>query len=144
VQPSPVLADASNSVELSVHVPAALAVARAIDTLTVAVDPASLGSTQVTAHAGMVLGIETDVSVFPQGQARPVLERRGAIPGTDFAMCTAAFDTTRDGVPAPGTKYVVQMQLTLFETDVPAIAEWDPHAGAFKVLWTRALRQAEE
>ena len=144
IRPTPVTADASNSVELPVHVPAALAVARAIDTLSVAVDPAALGSTQVTAHAGMLIGIETDVSVFPQGRAQSVLERRATVPGADFTVCTDAFDTKRDGVPVPGTKYVVEMQLTLFETDVPSTRKWDPHAGAFKTLWTRTLRQAEE
>jgi hypothetical protein len=76
IQPTPVTADASHSVELPVHVPAALAVARAIDTLSVSVDAAALGLTQVTAHAGMVTGIETDMSVLPQGRAKPVLERR--------------------------------------------------------------------
>src|ERR1700735_1017467 len=58
--PSPSLAaDASDLVQLSVRVPAALSVARAIDTLSVAVDPASLGRMPVTAHAGTFIGVET-------------------------------------------------------------------------------------
>jgi hypothetical protein len=36
------------------------------------------------------------------------------------------------------------MHLVLFETDVPPQHEWDPHAGHYKALWTRTLRQAEE
>ena len=137
-------ADASDLVELPVRVPAALSVARAIDTLSVAVDPASLGLMQVTAHAGTVVGVETVVLVFPQGQARPVLERRAVASGADFGVGSSTWNTKRDGVPAPGTRYVVELQLVLFETDVPRAREWNPRAGNFRTLWTRTLRQAEE
>jgi hypothetical protein len=44
-------------VQISVRVPAALSIARAIDTLSVAVDPASLGLMHVTAHAGTFIGV---------------------------------------------------------------------------------------
>ena len=138
------LADASGVVEISVRAPAALSVARAMDTLSVAIDPASLGLMQVTTHAGTVVGVEADVFVFPQGQARPVLERRAVGVGIDFDAGATTWTTTRDGVPAPGTKYVVEMQLVLFETDVPPASKWDPHAGNFNTLFARTLRQAEE
>ncbi len=137
-------ADASGLVELSVRVPAALSVARAIDTLSVAVDPASLGRMQVTAHAGTFVGVETDVFVFAQQEARPVLERRGVASSADFDVGSSTWNTQRDGVPEPGTKYVVEMQLVLFETDVAPAPTWDPRAGNFKPLWTLTLRQAEE
>jgi hypothetical protein len=137
-------ADASDVVEISVRVPAALSVARAIDTLSVAVDPASLGLMEVTAHAGTVIGVETDVFVFAQGQARPVLERRAVGPSADFNVGSTTWNTRHDGVPAPGTKYVVEMQLVLFETDIRPTPTWDPHAGNFRPLWTQTLRQAEE
>jgi hypothetical protein len=140
----PPSADASGSVELSVRVPAALAVARAIDTLSVTVDPASLGLMQVTTHAGTTLGVEANISVFSEGRPQPVLERRCVVPGADFAACSDTWDTKRDGVPAPGAKYVVEMRLVLFETSVPASREWDAQAGHLENLWTRTLRQAEE
>lgn len=139
-----VAADASALVEISVRVPAALSVARAIDTLSVAVDPASLGQMQVTAHAGAIMGVEADVFVFRQGDARPVLERRSVGSGADFDVAGSTWNTPRDGVPTPGTKYFVEVQFVLFETDVPAAKGWDPHAGSFKALWTQTLRQAEE
>ena len=138
------VADASGLVEVSVRVPAALSVARAMDTLSVAIDPASLGSMEVTAHAGMVLGVEADVFVFPQGMSRSVLERHVVVPGVDFDAGASTWGTSRDGVPAPETRYVVEVRLVLFETDVPAATTWDPHAGNFSALWTRTLRQAEE
>jgi len=127
-----------------VRVPAALSLARALDALSVAVDPASLARTEVTADAGMVVGVEREVFVFPEGQPRPALGRRGVVAGTDFAASTDTWNVLQDGVPAPGTRYAVEMQLTLFETDVPYANGWNPHAGDYRALWSRTLRQAEE
>jgi hypothetical protein len=137
-------ADASGLVQLSVRVPAALSVARAIDTLSVAIDPASLGLMPVTAHAGSFIGVETDVFVFARGEARPALERHEVGSSAAFDLGSNTWSTERDGVPEPGTRYVVEMQLVLFETDVAPAPKWDPHAGNFRSLWTRTLRQAEE
>jgi hypothetical protein len=130
--------------QLSVRVPAALTLARALDTLTIAVDPASLAATQVAADPGMVLGVETDVVVYPQGGERPAHGRHGLSPGADFGGALHTWSTAKDGLPVPGVKYVAEAELVLFETDVPAGSAWDPHAGRFKVLFTRTLRQAEE
>jgi hypothetical protein len=138
------VADAAGTRSLSVRVPAALTLARALDTLTVAIDPASLAATQVEAEPGMTLGVETDVVVFAQGEARPSLGRHGYAPGTDFALGADTWSTAHDGMPVPGVKYVAEVQLVLFETDVPPGPMWDPHAGKYRTLWTRTLRQAEE
>ena len=110
----------------------------------VAVDPASLGRMPVTAHAGTFIGVETDVFVFARGEARPALERHDVGSSADFDLSSNTWSTERDGVPEPGTKYVVEMQLVLFETDVAPAPKWDPHAGNFRPLWTQTLRQAEE
>lgn len=141
---SPDTPDAAETRQLSVRVPAALTLARALDMLTIAVDPASLAATQVTADAGMVLGVETDVVVFAQGGERPARGRHGLSSGADFDVGTDTWTTARDGIPVPGVKYVAEVELVLFETDVPAGPMWDPHAGKYKALWTRTLRQAEE
>jgi hypothetical protein len=77
-----------------------------------------------------------------------VLARHEVRPGADFAACASTWSTGRDGVPASGTKYIVEAQLVLFATDAPApgapAAEWNPHARNFEALWSRTLRQAEE
>jgi hypothetical protein len=137
-------ADPSGPHDLVVRVPAALRIARAIDALSVAIDPASLASTQVTTDVGMVMGVEREVFVFPEGQALPALGRRGLIQGADFAASTDTWNTKLDGIPVPGTQYAVQMQLVLFQTDVPRTNGWNPHAGNYKVLWSRTIRQGEE
>ena len=129
---------------LSIRVPAALSVARAIDALSVALDPASLGRMQVTVDRGRVVGVETDTFVFAQGQPRPVARRHRIARGADFDAVASTWSTKPDGIPAPGTKYVVEMQVVLFQTDVPPVQDWDPHTGNYNALWTRTLRQAEE
>lgn len=126
------------------RVPAALALARALDTLTIAVDPASLATTQVTADPGMALGVESDVVVYPQGEERLARGRHRLSSGADFGGDLETWSTAKDGLPAPGVKYVAEAALVLFETDVPPGPAWDPHAGRFKALFTRTLRQAEE
>lgn len=126
------------------RVPAALRIARALDALSVSIDPASLALTQVSADAGMVIGVETDVFVFAEGHPRPTVGRHGLGSSADFDVGADTWNTKQDGIPVPGTKYVVEMQLVLFETDVPPAHAWDPHAGKYKALWTRTLRQAEE
>jgi hypothetical protein len=136
--------EASGPRELAVRVPAALSLARAIDTLSVAVDPASLAFTQVTADAGRVIGVEREVFVFPEGQARPALGRRGVVPSADFTVSTDTWTTKKDGIPVSGAQYVVEVRFVIFETDVPLGNGWDPHAGEYKALWSRTLRQAEE
>jgi hypothetical protein len=137
-------AEASGPREIEVRVPAALSLRRAIDSLSVAVDPASLAFTQVTADAGKVIGVEREVFVFQEGQARPASGRRGVSPGAEFTLSTDTWTAKQDGIPLPGAQYVAEVRFVLFETDVPLGSGWDPRAGYYKPLWSRTLRQAEE
>jgi hypothetical protein len=130
--------------ELAVRVPAALRIARALDTLSVSIDTDSLGKTTVTVEPGRVLGVETQTYVFPVGQPRPAQGRHGFASGSGFEVGTATWSAATDGLPLRDVRYAVEMEIVLFETDVPPGHEWDPHAGAYRALWTRTLRQAEE
>jgi len=146
------IADAALTEELPVRVPAALRIARGLDSLSVGIDPASLALTQVAVDPGMIVGVERDVFVFPEGQARSAGGRHGVESGPSFDAATDTWTTTDSGIPVPGTKYVAEVELVLFETDVrPGQSgqsgqrgSWEPRAGRYKALWTRTLRQAEE
>jgi len=142
--PTTQIVDASGPRELTVRVPGAVAIARSIDALSVAIDPASLADTKVTADPGMTLGIEMELFVFPVGKERPAQGRHGLKSGDDFDVGTSTWNAKSDGIPASGTTYLVEMQLVLFETDVPPQHEWAPHSGRYKILWSRTIRQAEE
>jgi hypothetical protein len=136
--------DGTGPRELWLRVPAALSIARALDALSVSVDPASLADASVQADPGMVIGVETQFFVFPMGRARPAADRRTLQSTVDFGAVTATWNTKEDGIPAPGAKYVAEIQVTLFETDAAPGRGWDPHSRHYKSLWTRTLRQAEE
>ena len=136
--------DASAPALVSVRVPAGLSLARALDSLSVAVDPGSLAVTQVTVDPGMTLGVETRTTVFARGQPPPPPGRHGFASGADFTLGEDIWNTAQDGLPVPGTKYVAQVELVLFETDVPPGPKWNPHAGRYVALWTRTLQQGEE
>ena len=137
-------ADASGPHAQTVRVPGALSLSRGLDSLSVSIDPTSLAETQVTADPGMALGVESETVVFPVGQQPAATGRNGYASGASFSLGTLTWSSRTDGLPVPGTRYVAEMRLVLFETDVSPQHEWDPHAGRYKALWTRTLRQAEE
>ncbi len=119
-------------------------VARAIDSVSVSIDPASLATTTVNVGEGMVIGVETECAVFPIGASRAAATRHGLAASTDLDVGTFTWNAREDGVPVQGTKYIAEMRIVLFQTDVPPGRAWNPHAGKFEALWTRTLRQAEE
>jgi hypothetical protein len=130
--------------ELAVRVPAALMIARAIDALSVAVDPTSLAFTSIVADTGMVLGVERTACVFPVGQAPPASGRSAVEVGADFTVAPDTWTLKQDGIPEPGTRYAAEVRFVIFQTDVPPTKGWDPHAGHYRALWSRTLHQAEE
>jgi hypothetical protein len=136
--------DPSSPRQLSLRVPAALTLARSLGTLSVGIDPASLALTQVPVDPGLAPGVETDLVVFAKGEPPPALSRHGLSSATDFNLGESIWNRAQDGLPVPGVKYVAEMRIVVFETDVPPGRGWDPHAGKYQVLWTRTLRQGEE
>jgi hypothetical protein len=123
-------------------VPAALSIARSLDTLTVSFDPATMGTIALSPSPGLTVGYEVAVFLYPMGSARPA-EPRGVTLGDGLIPHgRSTWTAARDGIPAPGTRYSVDMNVTIFETDVPERA--DPHSDRYRVLWTRSLHQSEE
>jgi len=48
----------------------------------------------------------------------------------------------RDGVPEPGQEFILEQQVTMFETDIPTQHMWSPKVGKYyRVLWTQTFRQ---
>jgi hypothetical protein len=136
---------ASGAGQLSVRVPGGLQLARSLDTLTVTVDPAALATTTIAVDPGLFLGVETESRVYPLGSARPARSHGTTlVSGSNFGESAEVYRTPADGLPVPGTRYVAEMTLTLFETDVPPGHHWLPRSDRYKALWTRTLRQAEE
>jgi hypothetical protein len=129
---------------VQIRVPAALRLERSLTNLTVGFDSAARAPVVVALDSGMILGVETMTFVFTASGTRPAAGRRGLSSGADFDGATSTWSIGTDGIPRPGSRYVAEVEVTVFETDVTPGHHWEPHAGRYKALWTRTLRQAEE
>ena len=133
-------ANSSIRVPFVVHVPTKLKIERASDMLSVEIDKSSLEATNLMVGTNMVTGVENKVYVYPDGQPRPANGGYG-LGGTDFNLGTMIWHTKQDGIPLPGKKYVVEMELTVFETDIPPQHMWSPQGKNYKILWQQTLKQ---
>lgn len=141
---APVGTDAATARDVVVRVPVALRVARGLDELSVELDPDARGTMTVAVSPHSELGVAYTTRVFERGGTRVESERHGVVPGAGFDLGALVWHAGQDGLPQRGRKYTVEMRLVLFETDVAPGPGWNPHAGHFRPLFTRTLRQAEE
>jgi hypothetical protein len=138
-------ANPANRLPLLVHVPTKLKIERASDTLSVEIDKNSLEATNLMVGTNIVTGVESKVYVYPDGQPRPVDGGQGLSSGLDFNLGTRFWHTKPDGIPLPGKKCVVEVELTAFETDIPPQHDWSPQGSKnYKILWRRTLKQTVE
>ena len=109
--------------------------------LSAEIDRSSLEATNLIVGSNMVTGVENTFYVYPEGEPRPPNGGYG-LGGTDFNLGTSFLYTKENGIPSPGKKYIVEMGLKVFETDIPPQHEWQPQGSKnYKVLWQRTLRQ---
>ncbi len=142
---APVGTDAAAAArEVVVRAPVALRVARGLDELSVELDPDARGTMTVKATPHSVLGVAYTTRVFERGGTQALGERRGTVPGAGFDLGAQVWRTGPDALPQRDKKYVVEMRVVLFETDVAPGPRWNPHAGRFRSLFERTLRQSEE
>ncbi len=120
-----------------VRIPIKLAAMRTPDAISVRVDRA-LGTVSVTVDRGLYLGNSYELRVYPEGEA-PMASANGYASGVDF-------DLGEHHAPAVvGKRYIVELALVVFETDVAPDHMWRPEHGArYKVLWTNTLRDLVE
>ena len=134
--------DPSSRSQLLVKVPTKLAVGRTSDTLSITVDQTNLELTNIMVGSKMVTGIRNEIFVYPKGATRPLSGgRQGLSSSLDFNLGTAILNTSQDSIPVPGETYIVEMNLAIFETDIPPQHMWSPYSQYYKVLWERALKQ---
>ena len=137
-------ADPSIRCPVSVRVPTKLKIERTSDTLSETIDTNSFESTNLMVGTNMVTGVESKIYVYPEGESRPANGGLGLSSGLDFNLGVGYWHTKQDGIPLPGKKYVVEMDLAAFETDIPPQHDWEPYGKNYKVLWRRTLKQTIE
>ncbi len=129
---------ASLALAQTIEVPTRLRVVRSDAALEVSVDQRGKRKLSISASAGGILGVEQQLSVHPVGEAKGATST-GLSGGTSFDLGTSLFHLVPDGLPVAGVAYLVEVKLTLFETDVPPQHHWAPRAGKFRVLWAGTL-----
>jgi hypothetical protein len=88
--------------------------------------------------------VRSDLFVYREGATRPDHAlRSGLRSGLDFNLGTSIFNAKQDGLPIRGTRYVVEMVVAVFETDIPPGHMWSPEGGIrrYRVVWQRTLRK---
>ena len=135
-------ADPSVREQVSVKVPTNLTAKRTADTLSITVDRRSLESTTITVGSKMVTGVRTDLFVYPVEESRPAEPARSGLSGgLDFNLGTAILNAKHGGIPVPDERYIVEMDLAIFETDIPPQHMWSPYSEHYKILWKGTLKQ---
>jgi hypothetical protein len=129
---------------VSVRVPTQLKIERTPDTLFVEIDTNSYESTNLTVGTNMLVGNEAELDVYPAGKPPALKSGDGSMgSGTGFSA-SGIWHTKPNGIPLPGKKYEVEMDLVVFETDIPPQHMWMPRGKNYKVLWRRTLKQIVE
>ena len=90
----------------------------------------------------MTMGVKHELRVWEQGETRPVeanggVTLRGPVTSSDLGLQSEKtfLNKAQGGIPEPGKSYIVEEDVTIFETDIPAQHMWSPTSKKYSVLW---------
>jgi hypothetical protein len=121
------------------QVPTRLEVKRTANRISVSVDPNSLETIELGVGQKMVAGFKHETFVVSAGKRKQL----GWGLGGTADIGTSHFTRKLDGIPKPGEKYVIEITVVVFETDIPCQHMWSPGDGKYKELWKRTLKSEE-
>jgi hypothetical protein len=144
-------ADLSVRHPVVVPMPTRLTVERKSDRLSVGFDSASEKKVKIMVGKKMSIGVKYEMRVYAKGDARP--RNPGGVgfasiiePVTtsepDLLNGRALLNSADGGIPAPGNRYVIEEDVSIFETDIPAQHMWNPESGRYRVIWAEKLKTA--
>jgi hypothetical protein len=143
-------ADPSVRHEVVVPMPTRLSVDRKPDCFSVAFDLAAPRRVKITVGKKMSIGVKYEMRVYAKGDPRP--QNAGVVgyasvmePVTssepNFLNGATLFNSAAAGIPAPGKHYIIEEDVSLFETAVPPQHLWLVEIGRrYTVLWAKRLR----
>lgn len=95
----------------------------------------------------MTMGVKHELRVWGEGEARPEdanggVGLGGPITSSDLGLLNgkALLNKAQGGIPLPGKNYIVEEDIALFETDIPAQHMWSPTSKKYRVLWEGKVR----
>jgi hypothetical protein len=128
--------------------PTRLSVERTPDRLSVGFDTESPRIVKLTVGRNMTPGVKYEMRVFARGGARPVdpgavgyAGIREPVGPSDLSFLSgrAFLNSTQGGIPAAGKRYIIEVDVSIFETNVPAQHFWSPVSRRYRVLWAETL-----
>lgn len=137
-------ADPAVREERELLVPVGFETARTADELWVCEQAGPLKLIKLTVGHKMVLGTSTKLYIYPEGTERPAECMQEELDsGTPKKVSkNASFHLAEPfGFLQRGRPYVVEVEIAIFETDIPGQHMWNPWGGKYKVLWQTTLRQ---
>jgi hypothetical protein len=132
-----------------VPMPTRLSVERKAGRLSVGFDLASSRKVKITVGRKMSIGVKYEIRVYAKGDARPripggvgyaSIKEPVATSEPDFLNGRAFLNSADGGNPTPGKRYVVEDDVSIFETDIPAQHMWNPESGRYRVIWGEKLK----
>jgi hypothetical protein len=145
----PPTADADPSIrhDVVVAMPTRLTVERTADRMTVGFDPTATEGVKITLGDRMTMGVKSELRVWGEGEARPVeanggVTLGGPVTSSDLGLQSEKYFLNRaqGGIPVPGKSYIVEEDVSVFETDIPAQHMWSPTSKKYKVLWENKIQ----
>ena len=128
---------------LRIQVPTRLKIVKQGDVLQMSIDPTSMTPAEITLGLNMLLGLKNEYRWRFAGDTR--------VQGTNIAYSGGGSPESVDfGVGTsqqkyvPGKKVVIELVVSVFETDIPPGIFWAPQSGQYQVLWTGTLSQPVE
>ena len=99
---------------------------------------------QLVLDQDRTMGIETDWRVYPKEEERPA-QPHSVVFSSSVSALESATEVLKAGegrIIAAGKPYVVEEELTIFETDIPPQHMWMPKGSSnYKVLWHGIVKQ---
>lgn len=141
-------ADADPSIrhDVVVAVPTRLSVERTPDRLVVGFDLTSTEGVKTTLGDRMTMGVKWELRVWGEGEARPVEANGGVglggpVNSSDLGLNGKDFlSRSQGGIPESGKSYIVEEDVSIFETDIPAQHMWSPTSKKYSVLWENKIQ----
>ncbi len=144
-------ADAAPAVrhEVVIPMPNHLSVERKPNRLSVGFDLVTSRRVKVAVDQNMSIGVKYEIRVYAKGGARPhnpssvgyASIKEPATPlELGFLNGKAFLNSADGGIPALGEQYVIEEDISIFETDIPAQHMWRPESGRYRIIWLGKLR----
>jgi hypothetical protein len=139
-------ADPATRHPVEVSMPTRLSIQRTSSSLSVSYDLASFRKVKITVGKKMTIGVKDEFRVYPKREARPAQYREllegsmNEAPDPNLLKSSETLTMVQDGIPAQGQRYIIEHDIIVFETDIPAQHMWSPTSSRnYRILWEKKL-----